>query len=252
MRSILILLFVALGMAGCGVGKSSFSPTRKYSLQEVQKDYTLYQEILESHHPSLYWYTPKDSMEYYFRYGQRQLKDSMSEPEFRKVLNYVTSKISCGHTSVRPSKKWAKYIDTASVGRLFPLSLKLWEDTTVVVGNLNRRDSILKRGTIITAIKGRPISELADTLFNYISTDGYNRTHKFQTLSNRGVFGSTYTALFGVRQKYKVSYIDTVGRSRSDSVSLYSISPDTSRRLRPPFPQPSKKERKKQVLRSRK
>ncbi|HEX6191096.1 MAG TPA: peptidase S41, partial [Chitinophagaceae bacterium] len=61
MRSILILLFVTIGMAGCGVGKSSFSPTRKYSLQEVQKDYTLYQEILESHHPSLYWYTPKDS-----------------------------------------------------------------------------------------------------------------------------------------------------------------------------------------------
>ena len=85
-------------------------------------------------------------------------------------------------------------------------------------------------------------------MFQHLSTDGFNLTHKYQTLSNRGVFGSTYTALFGVRQKYKVSYIDTVGRSRSDSVSLYSISPDTSRRLRPPFPQPSKKERKKQVL----
>jgi C-terminal processing protease CtpA/Prc len=85
-------------------------------------------------------------------------------------------------------------------------------------------------------------------MFQHLSTDGFNLTHKYQTLSNRGVFGSTYTALFGARQKYNVTYIDTVGRSRSDSVSLYSISPDTSRRLRAPFPQPSKKERKKQLL----
>ena len=248
MRSILILLFVTIGMAGCGVGKSSFSPTRKYSLQEVQKDYTLYQEILESHHPSLYWYTPKDSMDYYFNYGKRQLKDSMSEPEFRKVLNYVTSKISCGHTSVRPSKKWVKYIDTVAIGRLFPLSLKLWEDTTVVVGNLNRRDSILKRGTVITAIKGRPVSELADTLFNYISTDGYNRTHKFQTLSNRGFFGSLYTTLYGISPRYGVDYIDSAGNPGTVIIPAYNPATDTiSRaafRAMTNIPQPSKKERR--------
>ena len=145
------VLIVAL-LSGCGVSKSSFSPLKKYSLQQVQKDYTIYQAILEDHHPSLYWYTSKDSIDYYFNRGLQQLKDSMTEPEFRKVLTYVTAKINCGHTTVRSSKAWSKYIDTVRLGKMFPLSMKVWDDAMVVTANLNRRDSILKRGTIINKI----------------------------------------------------------------------------------------------------
>jgi len=248
MRSLLILICAAILMEACSVGKSSLSPTRKYSLQEVQKDYTLYQEILETHHPSLYWYTSKDSMDYYFRYGRDHLKDSMTEPEFRKVLNYVTAKISCGHTSVRPSKKWVKYTDTVRIGRLFPLSLKLWEDTMMVVGNLNRKDSILRRGTVITRINGHTQEDLADTLFNYISTDGYNRTHKFQTLSNRGFFGSLYTTLYGLSPRYGIDYIDSTGQPATVIIPVYNPATDTMSRAAfravTNMPQPSRKERK--------
>ena len=68
----------------CSVSKSSLSPARKYSRAQLEKDYTLYQTILETHHPSLYWYTPADSMNYFFEEGRRQLRDSMNEPEFRR------------------------------------------------------------------------------------------------------------------------------------------------------------------------
>jgi hypothetical protein len=254
MRRLLNFIWVLVIMTGCGVSKSSFSPTKKYSLSEVQKDYDLYQEILEVHHPSLYWYTPKDSMEYYFQLGRNWLKDSMTEPEFRKVLNYVTAKISCGHTSIRSSKKWAKYADTVRIGRLFPLSLKIWEDTMVVIGNLNRRDSILRRGTVITSINGRTTAMLADTLFNYISTDGYNRTHRFQTLSNRGFFGSLYTTLFGLSPRYSIGYIDSMGQHANITIPVYNPATDTvtraAIRAMTNLPQPSRKERKHMQLAS--
>ena len=89
-------------------------------------------------------------MNHYFQWGREHLKDSMTEPEFRKVLSYVTSKINCGHTTVRVSKKWSKYSDTVRLGKMFPLSMKIWDEAMVVTANLNRRDSILKRGTVIT------------------------------------------------------------------------------------------------------
>jgi hypothetical protein len=235
-------------MTGCSVGKSSFSPNKKYSLAEVQKDYTIYQNMLEEYHPSLYWYTSKDSMDGYFRRGWEWLKDSMTEPEFRKVLTYVTAKINCGHTSVRASKKQARYIDTARIGRIFPLSMKLWEDTIAVATNLNRRDTILKRATVIKSINGRTSDQLVDTLFDYISTDGYNRTHKFQSLSNRGYFGSLYTMIFGSSNFYDIGYLDSTGTLKNVRIPLYSPVMDTSirRLVRPvtPIPQPSKKERK--------
>ena len=251
MRTILYILLSALFTA-CGVSKSSFSPDKKYSLQQVQKDYSLYQDILQEHHPSLYWYTSKDSMDYYFSYGQRHLKDSMTEPEFRKVLNYVTAKINCGHTSVGFSRAWSKYSDTARLGKMFPLSLKTWNDTMVVTTNLNRKDSVLKRGTVITKINGKTGKVLADTLFEYISTDGYNRTHKYQTLSNRGFFGSLYNSLYGPSENYSIEYISADGNLQNTIIPIYNPATDTVNRsaIRPisSIPQPSRKESKHQKL----
>ncbi|MFZ1534273.1 MAG: peptidase S41, partial [Chitinophagaceae bacterium] len=252
MKTPILFIFLIVLLSGCGVSKSSFSPGKKYSLQQVQKDYTVYQTILEDHHPSLYWYTSKDSMDYYFSWGQQHLKDSMTEPEFRKVLTYVTAKINCGHTTVRSSKAWGKYTDTVRLGKMFPLSMKVWDDAMVVTANLNRRDSILKRGTVITKINERTKEQLVDTFFNYISTDGYNRTHKYQSLSNRGFFGSLYTSLFGLSEKYNIQYKDPSGELKTIMIPVYNPATDTANRigtrpLRPPVPQPSKRERRRQA-----
>ncbi len=253
MKTPVLFFFILLILTGCGVSKSSFFPKQKYSLSQVQKDYTVYQAILEKHHPGLYWYTSKDSMDYYFNWGQQQLKDSMTEPEFRKVLTYVTAKINCGHTTVRPSKSWSKYSDTVRLGKMFPLSMKVWDDAMVVTANLNRRDSILKRGTVILKINGRTKESITDTLFDYISTDGYNRTHKFQTLSNRGFFGSLYTSLFGLSEKYTIEYKGGNGQTKTISIPVYNPATDTANRigtrpLRPAAAMPSKGERKRQLI----
>jgi hypothetical protein len=249
-----ILGIVALaGFASCSVSKSSVTHSTKYSLGQLEKDYTLYREVLETHHPGLYWYTPKDSMDLYFEEGKAQLKDSMNEPEFRKILSYVTARIKCGHTSVKSSKAWARYSDTVRLAKMFPLSMKVWDEAMVVTQSLIRRDSHFRRGTQILSINNRPWPRIVDTLFQYISTDGYNTTHKFQALSNRGFFGALYTSVFGLSNSYRIEYIDTMGRARTIQVPPYDPGRDTVRR---PFtrpgrptvtpPQPSKRERRRQ------
>ncbi len=251
MRRILIL-GCSIVFAACGVSKSSFSPVKKYAPEQLQRDYDLYRDILEWHHPSLYWYTPKDSMDYYFAYGRTQLNDSLTEPAFRKILAYVTAKINCGHTSIRSSKAWSKYSDTVRAGKMFPLSMKLWNDTMLVTANLNRKDSILRRGTQVTRLNGKTVPQLTDTLFRYISTDGYNRTHKYQTLSNRGYFGALYTLLYGPSEKYELEYTDSTGTTRQVTIPVYNPAADTAGRLalRPPakIPRPSRRERKRQAI----
>lgn len=252
MRRFLFLSSVLLALSGCGINQA-VTASKKYSRQETEKDYSLYRNILEAHHPSLYWYTTKDSIDEYFEKGRRSLRDSMTEPEFRKVLSYVTSKINCGHTSVRPSKAWVKYTDTARLSKMFPLSMKVWDGGLVVTQNLHRRDSILKRGTIIRSINGHGASELVDTMFEYISTDGYNRTHKYQTLSNRGYFGSLYSSLFGLENNYLVEYEDVDGKIKNINIPVYNPVADTgartgTRTFRPITPQPSKKERRQMQL----
>jgi hypothetical protein len=255
MKGYMILIVLLVILSACGTNRVAFSPSKKFAPRDLQKDYNIYQHLLEEAHPGLYWYTNKESMDQYFNWGRSQLNDSLTEPQFRKVLTYVTSKINCGHTSVRSSRRYSHYLDTVRINRMFPLSLKIWNnhpdispDTAVIAANLNRRDSVLIRGTMVTAINGRSIREITDTLFNYISTDGYNKTHKYQSLSNRGFFGSLFTACFGLQEQYKIDYIDSTGNPKSIVIRNYNPVSDTFARAQlramRQLPQPSRKERR--------
>src|SRR3982750_2735630 len=102
-----LFLFIVLACS-CSVSRN-YNPSRKFGPDELQKDYQLFRNILEEAHPSLYWYTPKDSIDYYFDQGAARLQDSMTEARFRYVLSSVLSRIRCGHTSVRASKGAIRY-----------------------------------------------------------------------------------------------------------------------------------------------
>lgn len=244
---IAVLPFIFL--IACSSSRSSFTPYKNYSPQQLQKDFQVYQETLEEAHPGLYWYTSKDSMDAYFQWGKDRLRDSLNEPEFRRILAYITSKINCGHTAIRSSKQFLKYQDTVRINRIFPLSFKIWKDTAVILANLNRRDSILKRGTIVTSINQRPMKSIVDSFFNFIGTDGYNLTYKYQAISNRGSFGSLYSALYGFPLFYTFGYLDSTGHQLYSTIRPYVPVIDTGVRRPPTLPisrvrQPSRKERK--------
>jgi hypothetical protein len=243
-------LLIALSCTFCSSSRKALHPTEKYSPGQLRKDYVLFRNILEESHPSLYWFTSKDSMDYFFDWGYRQINDSMSEKDFRMVLSYVVTQIKCGHTSVRASRKYNRYLDTARL-KLFPLTLKVFDDTLVVTSNINRADTILKRGTIITAIEGRTAAELIDTLLNYVTGDGNAMVGKYQSLSNRGNFASLYRNVFGLPDTLQIQYIDSLGRPGHTFLKAYDPK-DTIGKLRINIREPGRKEiRKRELVASR-
>lgn len=221
-----MLLFSA-GLFSCGTSKKAFDPDRKYTPAQLKKDYTLFRHILEEMHPSLYWYMSKDSMDYYFDQGMTGLTDSMTETQFRTRLSYVIARIGCGHTSVRSSKAYSEYIDTVKRPQ-FPLVLKCWNDTMVIAVNLNRRDSILRRGVMIDSINGLSTRQILDTLFPYFVTDGYNLTGKYQYLSTGLNFGNWYKNVIGYTTPFRIAYRDSAGNIRETSIPLYDAKADTT------------------------
>jgi len=235
MRLLLFLGFIVIVLSSCAVNRpfsaqKTSNAYRKYSAAELQKDYTVFETVLKQEHPGLYWYTPADSIAYYFREGKAQIRDSMTELQFRYLLSSITSKIRCGHTTVRASKDYFNGRDSLR-NHQFPLNLKFWPDTAMITTNLHRRDSVIKRGAIITAIDGRPMQQIIDTLFEFLSTDGYNLTHKYQTLSNRGVFSSLYLSRFGYKPSFTIEYIDTFGYRKTAIAPIYKPVRDTSLRI---------------------
>jgi C-terminal processing protease CtpA/Prc len=240
--SALYFVIISFFLFSC-VASKDFNPNKKYAPEQLKADYEVFRNVLEESHPGLYMYTPPDSMNHYFQVGESKLQDSLTELKFRYVLSYVISKIQCGHTVVRASKEFTSHIDS-SRNRLFPLSVKIWGDTAIVTSNINRNDSTVKRGVLLSAIDGKPINSIVDSFFSHLSTDGYNLTHKYQTLSNSGVFRNMYSSIYGIKPRYLVDFIDTAGAAKQAYVNLYRSRTDSAaKRTRL-----SKKERKKRQL----
>jgi Peptidase family S41 len=249
MKNLLIVLSLLFFLSACVAGKNSYNPYKKFSPDQLQQDYELFRNILEESHPSLYWYTPKDSVDHFFEAGAGKLVDSLTENKFRNVLSYVLAQIHCGHTSVRASKAAVRYSERTRTW-MFPLNIKAWKDTVMVTSNLSRRDSNVMRGVLLKSIDNKPISVIVDSMFQHISADGYNTTHKFQSISNSGVFRAMYGSIYGLKAKTPIEYIDTSGALIRTGISLGTQIVDTARIRRQAQNPLSKKERRKLLLES--
>jgi hypothetical protein len=167
-------------------------------------------------------------MDHYFDEGYAALKDSMTETRFSTELSYVISRIDCGHTSIKPSKARAHYLDTVRT-KLFPFIIKFWDDTMVLAANLRRQDPVFRRGTVLKSINGYDAHQLTDTLFNYITTDGYSLSGKYQTLSTGFTFAHLYNEVLGFGDSVAIRYLDSLGRERETGIPLYDFRTDTLR-----------------------
>lgn len=190
----------------------------KIAAQQLREDFQLLQKILEANHPSLYWYTPKDSIDYFFKTAINNITDSMDEVQFKNALSAVVSQIRCGHTSVRFSKAYTKNAAKYRYPQ-FPLSIKVWSDSMVVLNCFLPNDTIFKRGTIITSINGKSNRALLDTIFRFISSDGYADNYKNQVVSSN--FSYWYKNVMGLDSVYQITYRDATGKEQVAQLTNY-------------------------------
>ena len=218
--NLLFLFVISLSLlVRCSVSKDYF-PAKKFSKEELQKDFSLLRNILEKKHPSLYWYTSKDSMDGYFKQGYESIEDSMTEIQFGwKIIAPLTNKIHCGHTTFSMSNRWGKFIRNARLPS-FPLHLKIWGDTILVTANLNINDSVIKKGTLITAINGIPNHELLQKMFGYMSQDGYSTNVNNIRLSMS--FPYFHRNIFGLYDAYAIQYINSSGSRENTFIPCYN------------------------------
>lgn len=246
-RKIFPFFFLLTFCYSCVSSQKNYSPQKKFFSRQLQEDYSLLRNILEKKHPSLYWYTSKDSMDKYFDQYYLSIKDSMTEMQFGwNILAPLIDKIHCGHTSFGMSKAYNQWAEDKRFAS-FPLFMKIWSDTMVITFNLNRKDSVLKRGTLITSIDGVKNKLLIETMLNYMTEDGYANNVNYARLSNN--FPYYHRNIFGLYKKYRVNYRDSSGKEQSIQIPLFEIKRDSTRhRVVAAVVKKTKKERRRQKL----
>ncbi|MGN6617448.1 MAG: S41 family peptidase [Ilyomonas sp.] len=220
-----LLCVVMIIPASCSsVKKSQQVINKKYSPEELRSDFILAKKILEANHPSLYWYTPKDSVDFYFDAALKSITDSLTEVQFKNKVAWAVSKIRCGHTSVRTSENYVHAVRRAKQP-VFPLSIKTWKDSMVVLNSAFKNDSVFKQGTIITSINGLSNKQILDSIFQIIGTDGYSNNFKSQLISFN--FPAYYKSVFGLSKDYAIGYIDSNDVVKTATICNYDPIADT-------------------------
>ena len=215
-------------LSSCKPGNKAFNPYKKYNVDQLRVDYDLYRSIIQERHPSLYWYSSKPFLDSIFDVGRKQITDSLTEYEFRKILALVNTNLQCGHTLVRASKKYLKYADKLKEKASFPLAMKIWGDTVAVAQQIYRQDSVLTRGALLDSLNGLSAKFLLDTMYHYVIADGNNLIAKNQVLSTATYFGSLYTSLYGWKPAYKINFIDSSGHPRETVIKPYKFLKDST------------------------
>jgi Peptidase family S41 len=222
-------LWIILGLSACHAPRKVYSPQKKFSPAQLREDFDIGWKSYQKNHPSLYWYTPKDSVDRYFNSVRASLTDSLTEAEFRLRLSYAVSSIRCGHSSVIPSKAYSRYAKKAKEP-MFPLQLKVWgSDSMVVLNSLTGDTSAIKRGTVIKAIDSIPAAVFIRQMKQYAYTDGFS--DGFKELQISSSFPQRFNWLYGLKSSYRIGYIDPAGQSGETIVPVYDpLKKDTAKK----------------------
>ena len=228
MKRIYYIYFISIILCySCASSYKTYQADKKFSRGALQQDYTLLRNILEQKHPAIYWYTPKQQMDFYFDSLYNNIADSMTELQFGwQVIAPLTQKIHCGHTTFSMSNNWRRYVRNKHIPS-FPLFVKTWDDTMVVTANLNKKDTVFKTGTVITAINNVPVKTLQQQMFQYLPADGYANNVNYIRLSSN--FPYFHRNIFGIYKNYRVAYIDSNGQAKSTLLPMWSPPNDTTK-----------------------
>lgn len=226
-RTFLLLVCITL-LLSCTVTRN-YNPNKKFSPEELQVDFNTMQNILVEKHPSLYWYTPEDSMNFFFNASAYKIRDSMTELQFAwRVVAPLLTSIHCGHTSFIMSKEWQHFIRDKRIPS-FPLFLKVWKDSMMVVASMIK-NSPVPPGSFITAINGIPVRQLIDIMFQFMPADGYSDNLNYIKLS--ADFPFYHRNIFGLNPFYNIDFTDSNGVARQRMVPWWYPVSDSTRPIK--------------------
>jgi hypothetical protein len=185
---------------------TTYNPNILYQSKQLHADLAFLKSVLEEAHPSLYRYTPKDTLDARFAEADQQLNQPLNDTQFWKIVEPVVANVRSAHTGV-----------------YFPATYMLWRirhglriplDVYVLNGRLYaagfpKETKKLFKGARITAIDGTPGTVIVASLRQYVTPEGYSE--QFVNFNVENSFGDLYNQVFGYKKNYDVAFIDSSG-----------------------------------------
>lgn len=205
-----------------------FDPAKKFAIKDLKEDFQLLRTALEEGHGALYRYTPKEEMDRLFEAALKKLTKPMTEREFYLVLAPVIANINCGHTGLRLSGSYRKYLEESPV--FLPFKLKFINGKAYMFRNYSQDPDMVMGGEVIS-INQQPVKTIIEKMLEISLSDAHIQASKYRNLESTILFGTRYNLLFGKTTKYSLDYrppgtkkvktIRVPGKTRQQILSLF-------------------------------
>lgn len=180
-----------------------FDPAKKYAIKELKEDFQLMRAALEEGHGALYRYTSKEEMDRQFEAALKKLTKPMTERDFFLVLAPVIANINCGHTGLRLSEFYRKYLEKSPI--LLPFKLKFINGKAYLFHNYSQDRDMVMGGEVIS-INQQPVKTIIEKMLKISPSDAHIQSSKYRHLESTILFGTMYNLVFGKTSNYSLTY----------------------------------------------
>ena len=154
--------------------------TRKFTVSQLQNDFSSLRAAVENNHPMLYFYYSKSNFDNFFNNAFASIQQEMTELEFFRLLAPVMARVNCGHTNIRPSTDFEYYLNNSL--NVIPLGVVFIGDKAYIYQDYSQNDEI-EPGTEILSINNMAVSNIKEKLLGGLFSDGLNVTKKIHTIN---------------------------------------------------------------------
>jgi C-terminal processing protease CtpA/Prc len=188
MKKIILVFSILLVLVSCGsVEKHNLQVTKLHPVEDLHEDIDNAYEQLQRHHPRLYQFTSKETLDFKFDSLKKAVNIPMDSRTFYKQLAAVTKHIGQGHTSISPpSTKLTKDERNERLKTRFDIIYLDFEylDEKLIISDALGKDSVLINAEVLK-VENENSQDLIKKYKRLITGDGYNTTFHNRVVGNR-------------------------------------------------------------------
>ncbi|MGB3608404.1 MAG: peptidase S41, partial [Psychroserpens sp.] len=179
MKKVILAFCVLVVLVSCAsVDKHNLQVTKSHPVEDLHEDVDKAYTQLKRHHPRLYQFVSKETLDFKFDSLKRAIKVPMDSRAFYKQLAAVTKYVGQGHMSVSPPSVELNKAKRQQIRKTrFDINYIDTEylDDKLIIADAVGQDTVLINAEILK-IENESSQDLIETYKRLIASDGYNTT----------------------------------------------------------------------------
>jgi hypothetical protein len=158
-------------------------PEQHFDVEGLKFDITFLYSSLKQHHPGLFAFTSKDSIDILVEKLKSEIDTALTLKEFYLLASKLTDAVHCSHTGLKLPITYQN--TTSKMGNYFPFRLFFSDNRAFYINSISEERNPIAPGEEIIAINDMPVAQIVKQAFYFIPSEAFNTTAKYNGLNKR-------------------------------------------------------------------